>query len=96
VTILDYGAGNVPSVERALQRLGAESHRTDSPECISKAEALLLPGVGHYAALIRALDEKKLRAPLVGAIHRGVPFLGSVLDCKYSSSPAKKPGNSKA
>jgi imidazole glycerol phosphate synthase glutamine amidotransferase subunit len=79
VTILDYGAGNVPSVERALQRLGAESHRTDSPECISKADALLLPGVGHYAALIRALDEKKLRAPLVDAIHSGVPFLGICL-----------------
>jgi imidazole glycerol phosphate synthase glutamine amidotransferase subunit len=79
VTILDYGAGNVPSVERALQRLGAESHRADSPECISQAEALLLPGVGHYAALIRALDEKQLRAPLVDAIHRGVPFLGICL-----------------
>jgi imidazole glycerol phosphate synthase glutamine amidotransferase subunit len=79
VTIVDYGAGNVPSVERALQRLGAESERTSSPECISKAEALLLPGVGHYAALVRALDEKKLRAPLVGAIHRGVSFLGICL-----------------
>jgi imidazole glycerol phosphate synthase glutamine amidotransferase subunit len=79
VTILDYGAGNVPSVERALQRLGAESRRTDSPECISKAEALLLPGVGHYAALVRALDEKSLRAPLVDAIYRGVPFLGICL-----------------
>lgn len=79
VTIVDYGAGNVPSVECALQRLGAESGRTSSPECISKAEALLLPGVGHYAALVRALDEKKLRAPLVDAIHRGVPFLGICL-----------------
>jgi imidazole glycerol phosphate synthase glutamine amidotransferase subunit len=79
VTILDYGAGNVPSVERALQRLGAESQRTASPECISKAEALLLPGVGHYAALVRALDEKRLRAPLIDAIHRGVPFLGICL-----------------
>ena len=45
VTIVDYGAGNVPSVERALQRLGAESERTSSPERILKAEALLLPGV---------------------------------------------------
>ncbi len=79
VTILDYGAGNVPSVERALQRLGADSQRTDSPECISKAEALLLPGVGHYAALVRALDEKHLRAPLVDAIRRGMPFLGICL-----------------
>ena len=79
VTILDYGAGNVPSVERALQRLGAESQRTSSPDCISKAEALLLPGVGHYAALVRALDGQNLRAPLIGAIQRGVPFLGICL-----------------
>jgi imidazole glycerol phosphate synthase glutamine amidotransferase subunit len=79
VTILDYGAGNVPSVEHALQRLGTESQRTASPQCLSNAEAILLPGVGHYAALVRALDEKKLRAPLVDAIHRGVPFLGICL-----------------
>jgi imidazole glycerol phosphate synthase glutamine amidotransferase subunit len=79
VTVIDYGAGNVTSVERALQRLGAASQRSSSPECIAKAEALLLPGVGHYAALIRALDERGLRAPLLDAIQRGVPFLGVCL-----------------
>jgi len=79
VTIIDYGAGNVPSVERALARLGAASERTASPEAILKADALLLPGVGHYAALIRALDEQGLRSPLLTAIHRGVPFLGICL-----------------
>ena len=79
VTIIDYGAGNVPSVERALQRLGAETERTNSPDKIGKAESLLLPGVGHYAALVRALDEQKMREPLVGAIRRGVPFLGICL-----------------
>lgn len=79
VTIIDYGAGNVPSVERALQRLGAETERTNSPDTIGKAEALLLPGVGHYAALVRALDELKMREPLVGTIRRGVPFLGICL-----------------
>jgi imidazole glycerol phosphate synthase glutamine amidotransferase subunit len=79
VTILDYGAGNVPSVERALQRLGAESLRTNLPESILNAEALLLPGVGHYAALARALDDQKMREPLVEALHRGVPFLGICL-----------------
>jgi imidazole glycerol phosphate synthase glutamine amidotransferase subunit len=79
ITLLDYGAGNVTSVERALQRLGAASQRSHSPECIAKAEALLLPGVGHYAALIRALDERALRGPLLDAIKHGVPFLGVCL-----------------
>jgi len=88
VTILDYGAGNVPSVERALQRLGANSLRTNSIACISNAEALLLPGVGHIAALVRALDEQQLRAPLADALHRGVPFLGICLGLQvlYESS----------
>src|SRR5580692_198526 len=79
ITLIDYGAGNVTSVERALQRLGAASQRSNSPECIAKAEALLLPGVGHYAALIRALDERALRTPLLDALRRGVPFLGVCL-----------------
>jgi imidazole glycerol phosphate synthase glutamine amidotransferase subunit len=79
VMLVDYGAGNVTSVERALERLGAPSQRSHSPECIAKAEALLLPGVGHYAALIRALDERALRAPLLDALQRGVPFLGVCL-----------------
>jgi imidazole glycerol phosphate synthase glutamine amidotransferase subunit len=92
VTIIDYGAGNVPSVECALQRLGAESHRTDSPESISNAGALLLPGVGHYAALVRALDEKNLRAPLVDAIHRGVPFLGICLGLQVLFKSSEEAG----
>jgi imidazole glycerol phosphate synthase glutamine amidotransferase subunit len=79
VMLVDYGAGNVTSVERALARLGARSQRSHSPECITKAEALLLPGVGHYAALIRALDERALRAPLLDALQRGIPFLGVCL-----------------
>lgn len=79
VTLIDYGAGNVPSVKRALQRLGADPQRTDSSDCITRAQALLLPGVGHYGALVRALDGKNIRAALVDAIHRGVPFLGICL-----------------
>src|SRR5215472_17052938 len=79
VTIIDYGAGNAPSVERALDRIGAESELTGSPEDISKAQVLLLTGVGHYSALVPALDEQKMRVPLVDAIRRGVPFLGICL-----------------
>ncbi len=79
VTIIDYGAGNVPSVERALKRLGAGSERTSSPQAIASADALLLPGVGHYAALMRALDQHNLREPITARLQRGVPFLGICL-----------------
>jgi len=79
ITLLDYGAGNVPSVERALQRLGVESQRAATPDCIANAGALVLPGVGHFATLIRALDDRNLRAPLLDALARGVPFLGICL-----------------
>jgi imidazole glycerol phosphate synthase glutamine amidotransferase subunit len=79
VTLIDHGAGNVASVERALARIGVASERVSTPEPISSAQILLLPGVGHFAALIRALDEKSLRQPLLDAIDRGVPFLGICL-----------------
>jgi imidazole glycerol phosphate synthase glutamine amidotransferase subunit len=88
VTLIDYGAGNVASVERALHRLGAESRKATTAECLRSAEALILPGVGHFAALIRALDERGLRAPLLEAVGRGVPFLGICLGLQvlYDSS----------
>lgn len=79
ITLLDCGASNIASVERALQRCGAESQRAATAECVANAQALLLPGVGHFQSLIRVLDERKLRAPLCDAIHRGVPFLGICL-----------------
>jgi imidazole glycerol phosphate synthase glutamine amidotransferase subunit len=79
VTLIDYGAGNVTSVERALQKLGAESLRANTPNQIDQARAIILPGVGHFSALIRALDEYGLRMPLLSALERGVPFLGICL-----------------
>ena len=79
IALIDYGAGNVPSVVRALQRLGAASRLVTTPNELAIARAIILPGVGHYAAIIRALDERSLRAPLLAAIGRGVPFLGICL-----------------
>lgn len=79
VALVDYGAGNAPSVERALQKLGATPIRAKTPGGIESAQAIILPGVGHFAALIRALDEYGLRESLLSAIQRGVPFLGICL-----------------
>ncbi len=79
VALVDYGAGNLPSVERALIRLGAATERCASPEGLAGAAAIVLPGVGHFAALADALDARGLRRPLLQAIEGGVPFLGICL-----------------
>jgi imidazole glycerol phosphate synthase glutamine amidotransferase subunit len=79
ISLLDYGAGNLPSVERALQRLSVQTERISTSVDVAKAAALILPGVGHYGALIRALDRDGLRESVIGAIERGVPFLGICL-----------------
>jgi imidazole glycerol-phosphate synthase subunit HisH len=79
VTLIDYGAGNVTSVARALCRLGAEARVNNQRSEIGRATCLVLPGVGHCAALLRALDTHSLRQPLFDAISRGTPFLGICL-----------------
>ena len=76
---MDYGAGNLPSVERALARAGAGTERAASPAPLETADAIVLPGVGHFGRLAAALDDQALRAPLLAAIARGVPFLGICL-----------------
>jgi imidazole glycerol phosphate synthase glutamine amidotransferase subunit len=88
VTVIDHGAGNVASVERALARIGVASERAVLSAAISSAKVLILPGVGHFSALVRALDQKSLRVPLLDALARGVPFLGICLGLQalYESS----------
>jgi imidazole glycerol phosphate synthase glutamine amidotransferase subunit len=88
VTLIDYGAGNVPSVERALRRVGAQVETTNLAEKIATARCLVLPGVGHCAALIAALDAHCLREPLIDAVGRGAAFLGICLGLQalYESS----------
>jgi len=76
VTVIDYKAGNLTSVLKALRHLGAEIEVTDSDlGIVAAAERIVLPGVGHFAAT-RRLDATGLTPAIRGAIERGVPFLG--------------------
>ncbi|HLY41190.1 MAG TPA: imidazole glycerol phosphate synthase subunit HisH [Terracidiphilus sp.] len=76
VTVIDYKAGNLTSVLKALRHLGAEPVVTDSDTTlIESAERIVLPGVGHFAATER-LDAAGLTTAICKAIERGVPFLG--------------------
>jgi glutamine amidotransferase len=76
VTVIDYKAGNLTSVVKALRHLGAEVDVTDGDlSLIAGAERIVLPGVGHFAAT-RRLDATGMTSALRAAIVRGVPFLG--------------------
>ena len=76
VTVIDYKAGNLTSVLKALRHLGAEAVVTDSDlSLVEAAERSVLPGVGHFAATER-LDATGLTSAIRAAIARGAPFLG--------------------
>jgi imidazole glycerol-phosphate synthase subunit HisH len=75
VTVIDYKAGNLTSVVKALRYLDAEVTVTDRAEDVRAASRVVLPGVGHFAAT-RRLDETEITPALREAIARGVPFLG--------------------
>jgi glutamine amidotransferase len=75
VAIVDYGVGNLASVKKALDRVGADSLVTSDPEIVARAEKIVLPGVGHFAAT-SALQKTGLQEAIRQSIKRGVPFLG--------------------
>lgn len=79
ITILDYGAGNLRSVENTLGEIGAEFTLVRDAEGLRSATKILLPGVGHFGQMMRALDSMDVRAALRERIEAGIPFLGICL-----------------
>jgi glutamine amidotransferase len=79
IAIFDYGAGNLQSVKNTLGAIGASYELVRDPEGLRRATKIILPGVGHFGQIMRALDELKVRETLVERIRSGVPFLGICL-----------------
>jgi imidazole glycerol-phosphate synthase subunit HisH len=79
IAIFDYGAGNLRSVENTLLEIGAEYKLVRDAEGVERASKIILPGVGHFGQMMRALDSLGVRAALAGRIAAGVPFLGICL-----------------
>lgn len=75
IAIVDYGAGNLRSVKKALDHLGFQSEITRDPEIVRKARKVILPGVGHFAATAR-LTTSGLRDAIADIVKQGTPFLG--------------------
>jgi imidazole glycerol phosphate synthase glutamine amidotransferase subunit len=79
IAIVDYGAGNLRSVENTLDELGCGYSLVRDSEGLRKASKIILPGVGHFGQMMRALDALAVRGTLVERIGAGVPFLGICL-----------------
>ena len=76
VTIIDYGSGNLRSVQKALERVGVEARITDDPNIVAESSHLVLPGVGAFGDAIRAIRGRGLVEPILAHIRADRPFLG--------------------
>lgn len=88
IAIFDYGAGNLRSVENTLGEIGASYTLVRDAAGLRKATKIILPGVGHFGQMMRAVDELALREAFIGQIRAGIPFLGICLGLQglFSSS----------
>jgi imidazole glycerol phosphate synthase glutamine amidotransferase subunit len=79
IAILDYGAGNLRSVQNTLGEIGAEYHLVRDAAGLQAATKIILPGVGHFGQMMRSLDELDVRDTLRERLNARVPFLGICL-----------------
>lgn len=92
VVIVDYGAGNLRSVQKAVERVGGAPHVSDDPSAIPCADALIVPGVGAAADTMRNLRDHGMVEPLRNAIAAGTPFLGVCMGLQALLSVSEEDG----
>lgn len=79
IGIIDYGMGNIHSVQKALESLAAETIVTNKPERLSKCDKIVLPGVGAFADAISEMDKQGLVSAVIDALKHKKIFLGICL-----------------
>ena len=82
ITIVDYKAGNLTSVKRALEVLGIQNQITADPEVVRNAERIIFPGVGHAGTAMQILKKRGLDSALKDAYTHGAPILGICIGCQ--------------
>ncbi len=79
IAIIDYGAGNIRSIEKALEHVGAAVQVTDDPSVVTRAQAVVLPGVGSGGAAMARMTRRGLDDAIRQSTQQGKPFLGICL-----------------
>ena len=76
VVLIDAGTGNLRSVQKALESLGANVLRTSDPQDVLRAQKVVLPGVGAFGDFMAGLRERRLEPAVNDVVGRGIPLLG--------------------
>lgn len=79
IIVIDYGMGNLHSVRKALEVVGAKVKVSSRPEDIKKSGKIVFPGVGSFGEAMKELKRRKLAEPIKNAVKEGKPFLGLCL-----------------
>lgn len=95
IAVIDYGLGNLRSVSKALEKAGAKTKVTNSPKVISKAEAIVFPGVGAFSKGMENLRKLKILKTITDSIKSGKPFLGLCLGLQLLFTESEEYGNHK-
>ena len=82
ITLIDYKAGNLTSVKRALDHLGISAQISANPDEVRRAEKIIFPGVGAAGAAMEVLRERNLDSALKEAFKAGIPILGICIGCQ--------------
>ena len=95
IAIVDYGMGNLKSVEKGFKKVGIAATVTSDPKVVGDANAVVLPGVGAFRDCIRNLTDLSLTEAVVTAINKGKPFLGICLGLQVLFSESEEFGTCK-
>ncbi len=95
ITIIDYGMGNLRSVQKAFQLYCPKVRVSSSTSDIASADKVILPGVGAFGKAMEELKARKLVAPLKECIKKGTPFLGICLGIQLLFSESEEGGKVK-
>jgi glutamine amidotransferase len=93
IAIIDYGMGNLRSVQKAVEKLGFTSEVTRSGAKIADADGVILPGVGAFKDCMENLDHYKLIQPVLKTISSGKPFLGICLGLQLLFTESREFGH---
>jgi glutamine amidotransferase len=93
IAIIDYGMGNLRSVEKGFLKVGANVTVTNRPDVVQKADAVVLPGVGAFKDCMKELSHLDLTGAVVDSIKKGKPYLGICLGLQVLFSESEEFGS---